>query len=98
MERKIGTTELRQQLTDVLLAVKEGRAAYIIETFERSQAVLISLEEYRQFQRFKKEREAFFKWLEETSAHNAERNLELSQEQVLAIIEQARSAAEAQTG
>jgi len=36
------------------------------------------------------EREAFFEWLETTAARNAERNVGLSDEEVLAIIEQAR--------
>jgi PHD/YefM family antitoxin component YafN of YafNO toxin-antitoxin module len=90
MERTIGTTELRQRLTDVLQAVREERATYIIETFERSQAALINLEEYQQFRRFRQEREAFFEWLEATASRNAERNTGLSDEEVLAIIEQAR--------
>ena len=60
MERTIGATELRQRLTDVLHAVREERAAYIIETFEREQAALINLEEYRQFRQYMAEREAFF--------------------------------------
>jgi hypothetical protein len=51
---------------------------------------IISLDEYEQFQRFRREREAFFKWLEATAARNAERNVDLSGEKVLAIIEQAR--------
>ena len=36
------------------------------------------------------EREAFFEWLETTAARNAERNVGLSDEEVLAIIEQTR--------
>ena len=64
MERRIGTTDLRQRLTDVLQVVREERAAYVVETFGRPQAVLVSLDEYQQFQRFREEREAFFSWLE----------------------------------
>jgi len=60
MERKIGATELRQRLTDVLQAVREEQATYVVATFDRSQAALVNLEEYRQFQQFKQEREAFF--------------------------------------
>ncbi len=90
MERSIGATDLRQRLTDVLQAVRERRATYIIKTFGRSQAAIINLDEYRQFQRFRQEREAFFEWLEATAARNAERNVGLSDEEVLAIIEQAR--------
>jgi len=93
MERKIGTTELRQRLTDVLQAIREENTSYIVETFERSQAALINLEEYRQFQRYRQEREAFFEWLEATSAQNAERNQELDEDEILAIIEQARQEA-----
>ena len=44
----------------------------------------------RRSQRFRREREAFFDWLETTAAQNAERNKGLSEEKVLAIIEQAR--------
>jgi PHD/YefM family antitoxin component YafN of YafNO toxin-antitoxin module len=95
MERTIGATELRQRLTDVLQAVREERATYVIATFDRSQAALVNLEEYRQFQRFKEEREAFFDWLDETASQNAGRNLGLSDDEVLAIIEQARSEAAA---
>ena len=90
MERNIGATDLRQRLTDVLQAVKEQRETYVIETFGRPQAAIINLDEYWQFQRFRREREAFFEWLQATAASNAERNVGLSDEEVLAIIEQAR--------
>lgn len=90
MERSIGTTDLRQRLTDVLQVVRERRETYVIETFGRPQAAIVNLDEYRQFQRFRQEREAFFEWLETTAARNAERNVGLSDEEVLAIIEQAR--------
>jgi PHD/YefM family antitoxin component YafN of YafNO toxin-antitoxin module len=90
MEERIGTTNLRQRLTDVLQNVREQGASYVIETFGRPQAILINVDEYRQYQRFRQEREAFFDWLEETAARDAERNVGLSDEDVLAIIEQAR--------
>lgn len=90
MEEKIGTTELRQRLTDVLNAVRDERATYIIETFQRSQAALVNLEEYRQFQQFRQEREEFFDWLDRTAQQNADQNPALTEEQVLAIIDQAR--------
>jgi PHD/YefM family antitoxin component YafN of YafNO toxin-antitoxin module len=91
MEEVIGATELRQRLTDVLQAVREQRATYIIATFERSQAALVNLEEYRQFQQYREEREAFFHWLETTAAQNAAYNKNLSHDEVLAIIEEART-------
>ena len=91
MERKIGATELRQRLTDVLQAVREEQATYIVATFDRSQAALVNLEEYRQFQQFRQEREAFFDWLDDTAAQNAAQNLDLGDDEVLAIIEQART-------
>lgn len=90
MERSIGTTDLRQRLTDVLQAVRERRETYVVETFGRPQAAIVNLDEYRQFQRLRQEREAFFDWLEATAARNAEHNLDLSDDEVLAIIEQAR--------
>ena len=93
MEKSIGATDLRQRLTDVLQAVREQRAAYVVETFGRPQAVIVNLDEYRQFQRFREEREAFFDWLEATAARNAERNVGLSDAEVLTIIERAREEA-----
>ena len=90
MERSIGATDLRQRLTDVLQAVRERGETYIVETFGRPQVAIINLDEYRRIQRFRREREAFFEWLEATAACNAESNVGLSEEEVLAIIEQAR--------
>ncbi len=90
MEQSIGTTDLRRRLTDVLQAVRERHATYVIETFGRPQAAIVNLDEYQQFQHFRQEREAFFDWLEATAARNAEHNVDLSDEEVLAIIEQAR--------
>ncbi len=46
-ERQIGTTELRQRLTDVIQAVKEEKVAYVVETFGRPQVVIVDLDEYR---------------------------------------------------
>ncbi|HNU05768.1 MAG TPA: hypothetical protein PKL67_16635 [Anaerolineae bacterium] len=60
MEQVIGTTELRQQLTDVLQAVREQRATYIVETFGRSQAAIVNLDEYRQFRQYQEQREVAF--------------------------------------
>jgi len=90
MERSIGATDLRQRLTDVLQAVRERGETYIVETFGRPQAAIINLDEYQRIQRFRREQEAFFDWLESTAARNAERNAGLSDEEVLSIIEQAR--------
>jgi PHD/YefM family antitoxin component YafN of YafNO toxin-antitoxin module len=97
LERTIGATELRQRLTDVLQAVREEQATYIIATFDRSQAALVNLEEYRQFAQFRQEREAFFDWLDDTASQNAAQNLDLSDDEVLAIIEQARAEAASET-
>jgi len=90
MEQRIGATDLRQRLTDVVQAVREQREAYVVETFGRPQVAIVNLDEYRQFQRFRQEREAFFERLEDMAARNAERNAGLSDEEVLAIIERAR--------
>ena len=90
MERQIGATDLRQQLTDVLQTVREERATYIIETFGRPQAALVHLDEYRRFQQYRLEREAFFQDLEKTAEANAARNAGLSEDDLLALIEQAR--------
>ena len=98
MVRRIGSTELRQRLTDVLQEVREEQATYVVATFERSQAALVNLEEYRQFLRYKQEREAFFDWLDRTASENAAQNLDLGDDEVLAIIEQARAEAAAEQG
>lgn len=90
MEYTIGSTNLRQQLTDVLEVVREQGVAYVIETFGRPQAVLINLEDYRQFCQFEQERKAFFTWLDEAAAQNAKLNSMMSEAEVLALIEQAR--------
>jgi PHD/YefM family antitoxin component YafN of YafNO toxin-antitoxin module len=90
MERRIGATELRQKLTDILQAVREERTTYIIETFDRSQAALINLEEYQEFQRFEQEREAFYAWLETAAGRSTDQSQSLSSEEVLDIIEQVR--------
>ncbi len=95
MEYTIGSTNLRQQLTDVLEVVREQGAAYVIETFGRPQAVLINLDDYRQFRQFEKERKSFFGWLDEAAAQNAAQNAGMSEADVLALIEQARTEADA---
>jgi len=48
---------------------------------------------YQPFQRFGQEREAFFEWLDVTSTRNAERNIGLTDQEVLAAIERAREEA-----
>jgi len=98
MERSIGATARRQRLTDVLQAVREQRETYVVETFGRPQVAIVNLDEYEQFRRFRQEREAFFDWLEDTAARNAGRNVGLSDEEVLAIVEQARQEVAAAVG
>jgi prevent-host-death family protein len=90
MERQIGATDLRQKLTDIIQEIREERVAYVIETFGRPQAVLINIDEYRQYEQYRREREAFFNWLEETSMANAARNQGLSESDLLALIDAAR--------
>jgi prevent-host-death family protein len=46
-ERQIGATELRQKLTDVIQAVREEKATYVVETFGRPQVAIVDLDEYR---------------------------------------------------
>jgi prevent-host-death family protein len=58
MARKVGTTDLRHHLTDLLQAVREERETYVVETFGRPQAALVNLDEYEQFQRFQREQSA----------------------------------------
>lgn len=60
MEEVIGATDLRQRLTDVLQAVREQRATYIVETFGRSQAAIVNLDEYRQFRQYQEQRDEGF--------------------------------------
>jgi prevent-host-death family protein len=90
MEYQIGTTDLRQKLTDVLESVREEGATYVIETFGRPQAAIVSLEEYRQFQQYWQERHEFFQQLDAIARDNAVRNADMSEEEVLALIEQVR--------
>jgi prevent-host-death family protein len=91
MEYQIGTTDLRQKLTDVLESVREEGATYVIETFGRPQAAIVSMEQYQRVQEYEKRREAFFDWLEEAARINAEYNADLTEEEILALIEQART-------
>jgi prevent-host-death family protein len=91
MTQTVGATDLRQRLTDVLQAVRERREAYVVETFGRPQAAIINLDEYEQFLRYQRERAAFFDWLDEAAAANAEQNAGLSEQEILEIIEQARA-------
>ncbi len=93
MERQIGATDLRQKLTDVLAEVREEGVSYVIETFGRPQAALINLEEYQRFQQYQQERESFFRWLDETTAANAALNRDMSEAEILELIEQARDEA-----
>lgn len=93
LEVSIGSTHLRQQLTDVLSAVRERGVVYVVETFGRPQAALINFDEYAEFQRYQRERKAFFDWADDTAAANAAGNAGLSDNEVLAIIEQARQQA-----
>lgn len=44
------------------------------------------------------EREAFFEWLDDVATQNAAQNVELSEDEVLAIIEEARGEAAAESG
>jgi len=90
MEHQIGATDLRQQLTDVLQSIREERAMYVIETFGRPQAALVNLDEYRRFQQYQQEREAFFNRLDAAVDANAARNVGLSEADILALIEQSR--------
>lgn len=90
MEYQIGATDLRQKLTDVIQQIKEEKSAYVVETFGRPQVVMIDLAQYRQFQQFQQQRQAFFDWMAATAVANAEQNANLSDEEILAIIEQAR--------
>jgi prevent-host-death family protein len=98
MAQRVGATDLRQRLTDVLQAVREQRETYVVETFGRPQAVLVNLDEYERLRRFQREREAFFDRLENVATRNAEANAGLSPEQVLAIIEQAREQVASEPG
>lgn len=90
-ERQIGTTELRQRLTDVLQAIKEEKVAYVVETFGRPQAVIIDLDEYERLQEYWAAHESFFAKLLAVGEANAELNKDLTEQQLLAIIDAARA-------
>lgn len=90
-ERQIGATELRQRLTDVIQAVKEEKVAYVVETFGRPQVVIVDVDEYERLQAFRARREQFFDRLAAVGEENAQLNAALTEEQLLAIIDEARS-------
>lgn len=90
MEKQIGATYLRQKLTDVIQEIKEEKATYIVETFGRPQVAIVDLDQYQGFLRYQQERAEFFDWLKKTAAINAEHNKDLSEAEILAIIEKAR--------
>lgn len=54
-EYQIGTTELRQKLTDVIQKVREEKATYIVETFGRPQVVILATDEYERLQAFRRQ-------------------------------------------
>jgi len=92
VERRIGTTDLRQRLTDVLEAVREiGR-----RTLSRPLAVLkqpSSTWTTTSNSSGCRRNARFFESLETTATRHAERNAGLSDQQILAIIEKAREEA-----
>lgn len=92
-ERQIGATELRQKLTDVIQAVKEERVAYVVETFGRPQVVIVDVTEYERLRAYRARREQFFDRLTIAAEENAALNAGLTEEQLLAIIDEARSEA-----
>jgi hypothetical protein len=49
------------------------------------------MEQYKRIQQYEKRREDFFDWLDEAARINAEHNADLTEEEVLALIEQART-------
>ncbi|HOU40806.1 MAG TPA: type II toxin-antitoxin system prevent-host-death family antitoxin, partial [Promineifilum sp.] len=89
-ERQIGTTELRQRLTDVIQAVKEEKVAYVVETFGRPQVVIVDANEYQSLKTYHAMRQSFFERLLVTGEANAKINADLTEEQLLALIDAAR--------
>jgi len=72
MKKAIGATDLRQHLTDVLHVVRERGETDVVETFGRLQVAISNLDEYRHFQRFGEEREAFSgDWIPQPAALSA---------------------------
>jgi len=90
MEKQIGATYLRQKLTDVIQEIKEEKATYVVETFGRPQVAIVDLDQYQSFLRYQAERKEFFRELKAIAAENAERNADLTEQEVLALIDQAR--------
>lgn len=90
-ERQIGTTELRQRLTDVIQAVKEEKVAYVVETFGRPQVVIVGVAEYQRLQAQQVGRQLFFDRLSAAGEENAQLNAGLSEAELLAIIDEART-------
>ena len=90
MEKQIGATYLRQKLTDIIQEIKEEKATYIVETFGRPQVAIVDLDQYQSFLRYQAEREEFFRELDRIATENAKHNADLTEEEILALIEEAR--------
>lgn len=90
MERQIGATSLRQQLTDVIHEIKEEGVTYVVETFGRPQVAIVDLAQYRHFQQYREQRRAMFQELMDAAAINAQQNAHLTEADILALIETAR--------
>ena len=89
MERSVGSTDLRQRLTDILQRVRERREAYVIETFGRPQAAIINLEDLRLLQELKEQQAEYT--LRETLAQIRARGRAADPEELQALIEEARA-------
>ena len=84
-ERQIGTTELRQRLTDVIQAAKEEKVAYVVETFGRLQVVLVDVSAYERLLTYRAQRESFFEQLLAAGEENDPLNCAPTKEQLLAL-------------
>jgi len=63
---------------------------YVVETFGRPQIAIVDLNQYRHFQLYQERRVAMFQELMDAAAINSQHNSNLSEADILALIEQVR--------
>ena len=91
MERQIKVADLRQELTAVIQAVKEENVTFVVEVSGRPQVAIVDIDQYRLFQQYQeRRRKEFFEELDRIATIDAAHNADLSEEEVLALIDEVR--------
>jgi hypothetical protein len=91
MEIQIEVADLRQELTAVIQAVAEEKVTYVVGISGRPQVAILNIDQFRLFQQYQERRRTeFFEELDRIATVNAAQNTDLSEEEVLALIDQVR--------